>query len=89
MKRSNLKDFRLKRHLTQFDMAGRLGVSVSHYKNIELGKKDPSYNLMKRFEKEFTRYTIDENFIIKELSPFGRPKVWEIFSTDEEVSKNK
>lgn len=35
-------------------MAEKLGLSISHYKNIETGVDDPSYKVMETFEKTFS-----------------------------------
>ena len=53
MKRQNLKLFRKQHGLTQAQMAEKLGISMAHYRNIETGIYDPSYNLMERFQDRF------------------------------------
>lgn len=53
MKRFSLKMFREKQDLTQEEMATKLGISKSHYVNIELGVYDPSYELLERFSQIF------------------------------------
>jgi len=49
MKRYSLKMFREKQGLNQEEMAAKLGISKSHYVNIEHGIYDPSYELLERF----------------------------------------
>lgn len=53
MKRYSLKMFREKQTLTQEEMAKKLGISKSHYVNIELGVYDPSYELLVKFSEIF------------------------------------
>lgn len=50
-KRKNLKLFRVKKDLTQEELAKKLGVSVSHYGAVERGTYDPSYKMMANFFK--------------------------------------
>lgn len=44
----NLRIWRARRGLTQTEIAGRLGVSQSHFSRIELGKKTPSLRTLGR-----------------------------------------
>lgn len=53
MKRKRLKLFRIERDLTQSDMALHLGCERATYSAIELGKRNPSFDLMERFKKVF------------------------------------
>lgn len=53
MKRINLKLFRIKNDFTQQQMADKLGISKSHYTALELGKVNPSVQLLDKFSKEF------------------------------------
>lgn len=52
--RDNLRAARRALELTQGQMAEKLGLSISHYKNIETGVDDPSYKVMETFEKTFS-----------------------------------
>lgn len=65
MKRENLKTFRRSQGLTQDEMAKKLEISLSHYKNIELGTYDPSFKLVKKFSEVFGDQVKD---------------IWDIFS---------
>lgn len=53
MKRINLKLFRIKNDFTQQQMANKLEISKSHYTALELGKVNPSVQLLDKFSKEF------------------------------------
>lgn len=53
LKRENLKTFRRDQGLTQDEMANKLGISTSHYKNIEVGTYDPSFKLLTKFGEVF------------------------------------
>lgn len=53
MRRTQLKEFREKQGLTQAQMAEKLGISLVHYKGIELGKGNPSLRLVLKFRDEF------------------------------------
>jgi len=44
----NLRLWRTRRGLTQAQIAGRLGVSQSHFSRLELGKKTPSLRTLGR-----------------------------------------
>ena len=68
MGRPRLKEVRAKEGLTQEQMAKRLGVSISHYKNIEGGTFDPSYGVMLTFTREFPQYY---------------KEAWEVFQKEE------
>ena len=54
--RTNLRRARVALGLTQTEMSARLGLSLSHYKNIETGFDDPSYKVMETFEAAFHDY---------------------------------
>lgn len=49
----NLKVFRIKRHLTQADMAALIGVSRVTYSNIERGRNNASEDFWKKLQAEF------------------------------------
>lgn len=53
MKRDELKKFRLEQGFTQVQMADKLGISKSHYINIERGVFNPSVQVMNQFYKAF------------------------------------
>lgn len=61
----NLVDFRNKKKLTQREMANLLGTTLSYYSKIELGLRNPSYNFLDKFKKQFKDSCVDEIFFIK------------------------
>lgn len=63
MKREKLQEFRQKNQLTQEQMANRLNVTVSHYKAIEYGQRNPSFELMERIKNVFPKANIDKIFL--------------------------
>lgn len=52
-RRKNLIFWRIEQRLRQKDMCERLGVTSSHYSNLERGISDPSYDLLVRFQETF------------------------------------
>ncbi len=63
MKREKLQEFRIKNKLTQEQMANKLEVTVSHYKAIEYGQRNPSFELMERIKNTFPTISIDKIFL--------------------------
>lgn len=63
MKREKLQDFRHKNKLTQEQMANKLNVTVAHYKAIEYGQRNPSFELMERIKNIFPKASIDKIFL--------------------------
>lgn len=63
MKREKLQEFRQKHKLTQEQMAKQLEITVSHYKAIEYGQRNPSFELMERLKKSFPKMNIDKIFL--------------------------
>lgn len=63
MKRKKLQEFRQSKHLTQEQMASQLKVTVSHYKAIEYGQRNPSFELMERIKNVFPKANIDKIFL--------------------------
>lgn len=53
MKRYNLKFWRMRRDLTQGQVATKLGVSREYYKAVENGRYDPSQKLVNKFADSF------------------------------------
>lgn len=58
----NLVDFRNQRKLTQREMAIKLGTTLSYYSKVELGLRNPSYNFLDKFKKQFKNICVDEMF---------------------------
>lgn len=73
MARHRLKEIRQKAGLTQEEMAGRIGVSLPHYKNIERGVFDPSYEVMENFAREFPRY---------------KNRIWQVFQKEDKTPES-
>ncbi|MEI3357061.1 MAG: helix-turn-helix transcriptional regulator [Clostridia bacterium] len=63
MKREKLQSFRQSKHLTQEQMANVLDITVSHYKAIEYGQRNPSFELMERIKNVFPKANIDKIFL--------------------------
>lgn len=63
MKREKLQEFRQKHKLTQEQMAKELEITVSHYKAIEYGQRNPSFELMERLKNCFPKMNIDKIFL--------------------------
>lgn len=63
MKRDNLQKFRTDNKLTQERMAGELNVTVSHYKAIEYGIRNPSFEFLERFKIKFPKASVDKIFL--------------------------
>ncbi len=63
MKREKLKKFREKMNLTQEKMARELDVTVSHYKAVEYGLRNPSFEFLERLKIKFPKCNIDKIFL--------------------------
>lgn len=63
MKREKLQEFRQCNKLTQEQMANKLNVTVAHYKAIEYGIRNPSFELMERIKFVFPKISIDKIFL--------------------------
>lgn len=61
MKKNNLKEYRLKKGLTQYDAAKMLGVTVTYVSLLERGERTPSFTLLKKLA-ELYGTTIDQLF---------------------------
>ena len=49
----NLKAFRTSLNMRQKDIADKLGVSTSLYRDVENGRVNPTYNFLKKLAKAF------------------------------------
>lgn len=63
MKRDKLQVFRQKNKLTQEQMANKLNITVAHYKALEYGQRNPSFELMERLKNTFPKANIDKIFL--------------------------
>lgn len=64
MKREKLKKFREKQKLTQESMAKTLDITVAHYKSIEYGYRNPSFELLRKMKDIFPKLNIDQIFFV-------------------------
>ena len=67
MKREELRNFRISKKITQEEMAKELNVTVAHYKAVEYGIRNPSFEFMERFKIKFPTSSIDKIFYSKSL----------------------
>lgn len=63
MKRERLQEFRQSKNLTQEQMANKLDITVSHYKSLEYGQRNPSFELMEKIKQVFPKANIDKIFL--------------------------
>lgn len=63
MKQNKLINFRKSIRKTQEEMASAWGISISHYKKIECGIKNPSLSKIKLFKIKFPQANIAEIFL--------------------------
>lgn len=55
-----LKELRTSKDMTQEEAAGALNISLIYVKNLESGKRSPSFKLAKKIAETFGCTTIDE-----------------------------
>lgn len=67
MKREKLQLFRKANNLTQEQMAKELNVTVAHYKAVEYGVRNPSFEFMERLKIRFPKSNIDKIFYSESL----------------------
>lgn len=63
MARKKLKEYRLSMGKTQEEMAKIWEITLSFYKQIECGAKNPSIQKIKEFKKKFPTANVDEIFL--------------------------
>ena len=63
MARDKLRDYRISINKTQEEMAKKWGITLSFYKQIECGAKNPSINRIKEFKNVFPTANIDNIFL--------------------------
>ena len=76
MKRDKLKEFREKQHLTQENMAKTLDITVAHYKSIEYGYRNPSFDLLKKMKNIFPNLTVDKIFLLQKYTLSKKKEVF-------------
>lgn len=63
MPREKLREYRISINKTQEEMAKKWGITLSFYKQIECGAKNPSIQKIKDFKKCFPVANTDEIFL--------------------------
>ena len=63
MSREKLKMYRASINKTQEEMANKWGITLSFYKQIECGAKNPSIQNVKEFKRKFPTADTDEIFL--------------------------
>lgn len=63
MTRGKLREYRISINKTQEEMAKIWGITLSFYKQIECGAKNPSIEKIKIFKKQFPTANTDEIFL--------------------------
>ena len=63
MAREKLKKYRISINKTQEEMANIWGITLSFYKQIECGAKNPSIEKIRDFKKNFPMANTDEIFL--------------------------
>ena len=58
-----MQEFRQSKNLTQEQMANQLNITVSHYKALEYGQRNPSFELMEKIKEVFPKANIDKIFL--------------------------
>lgn len=69
--RKKLKELRLKKGLTQEEIAELVNISRAHYTNIELGNKEPSFRVAKNIKQALG--TNDDNIFLISNVPKRNP----------------
>lgn len=64
MKRGKLQFFRKSEHLTKEQMTSKLEITVAHYKSIECGQRNPSFELIERIKITFPKVNSGKFFLI-------------------------
>ena len=59
---NHLAEFRLRNNYTQKAISEKLNTTLSFYSKIESGDRNPSYNFLVKFKKNFPKESIDEIF---------------------------
>ena len=57
-----LREFRESLHLSQKNMAKRIGVSPSYYYKVESGYQNPSYEFLAQFKRRCPNVSVDDLF---------------------------
>lgn len=60
-----LREFRASLHMSQKNIAKRIGVSPSYYYKVESGYQNPSYEFLAKFKRSFPNASVDQIFFSK------------------------
>ena len=60
-----LRKFSESLHMSQKNMAKRIGVSPSYYYKVESGYQNPSYEFLAKFKRSFPNESVDQIFFSK------------------------
>ena len=60
-----LREYRESLHMSQKNMAKRIGVSPSYYYKVESGYQNPSYEFLAKFKRSFPNASVDQIFFSK------------------------
>ena len=60
-----LREFSESLHMSQKNMAKRIGVSPSYYYKVESGYQNPSYEFLAKFKRSFPNASVDQIFFSK------------------------
>ena len=63
MSRDKLREYRISINKTQEEMAEKWGITLSFYKQIECGAKNPSIQKIKQFKQRFPTANTEEIFL--------------------------
>ena len=63
MSRNKLREYRISIKKTQEEMARIWGITISFYKQIECGVKNPSIKKIKEFKNKFPTADVNEIFL--------------------------
>ncbi len=63
MKREKLQAFRKEKDLTQKQIARELDITVAHYKAVEYGIRNPSFEFLERLKNKFPKCNVDKIFL--------------------------
>lgn len=63
MAREKLREYRILTNKTQEEMARKWGITLSFYKQIECGAKNPSIEKIREFKKAFPLADTDKIFL--------------------------
>lgn len=63
MPRNKLREYRISIKKTQEEMARIWGITISFYKQIECGAKNPSIKKIKEFKDKFPTADVNEIFL--------------------------